>query len=130
MVLWEDRVTPANDTLITLKDACDIFFGGRVTVATLKAEHAKGNLEMSKIGRSYWTTIAKLREMEAKCRVAVPARASGSTRSERPGQSLMADPDIARGAALRKLDELKQHFGNTSRGSTGRPPVKRRSLQT
>ena len=115
-----------DDALITLKDACEIFFQGKVTVATLKAEHAKGNLEMSKIGRSYWTTIAKLKEMEAKCRVAVPARASGSTKSERPGQSLMADPDIARGAALRKLDGLKQHFASTSKGSTGRQLVTRR----
>ena len=28
-----------DDTLITLKDACEIFFGGKITVATLKAEH-------------------------------------------------------------------------------------------
>ena len=53
-------MTLTDDTLITLKDACDIFFGGRITVATLKSEHAKGNLDMSKIGRSYFTTIAKL----------------------------------------------------------------------
>lgn len=123
-------MAPGDDTLITLKDACEIFFGGRVTVATLKAEHGKGNLDMSKIGRSYWTTITKLREMEAKCRVAVPARASGSTNRAIPGQSLMADPDIARGAALRKLDELKKHFVSTSKESTSRSPAKRRSLQT
>ena len=33
----------AEDTLLTLKDACEIFFAGRITVATLKAEHARGN---------------------------------------------------------------------------------------
>jgi hypothetical protein len=109
-------MTLTDDTLITLKDACEIFFGGRITVATLKAEHARGNLDMSKIGRSYWTTIAKLKEMDAKCRVEVPARASGSIRSENPGPSSTADPAIAQGSALRKLDELRKHFGITSRG--------------
>jgi hypothetical protein len=80
-------MTLTDDTLITLKDACEIFFGGRVTVATLKAEHARGNLEMSKIGRSYFTTLAKLKAMDAKCLVEAPARASGSIRSEAHGPS-------------------------------------------
>jgi hypothetical protein len=123
-------VTLADDTLLTLKDACEIFFGGKVTVATLKAEHARGNLDISKIGRAYFTTIRKLREMEEKCRVEAPARNSGSTKHEIPGPSSMADPVIAQGAALRRLSELKQHFGITSRESTSRPKLKRRSLQT
>jgi hypothetical protein len=119
-------MTPADDSLLTLKDACEIFFRGKVTVATLKAEHARGNLDMSKIGRCYWTTIAKLREMESRCRVEAPGRASGSIKPARLGQSLMADPDIAQGAALRKLDELKAHFGNTSKRNTSRPSVRHR----
>lgn len=114
------------DELLTLKDACEIFFRGKVTVATLKAEHARGNLDMSKIGRSYWTTIAKLKEMEEKCRVEAPARASGTTKAVRPGQSLMAAPDIAQGAALRKLDELKAHFGTTSKRNTNRQLARHR----
>lgn len=105
---------PADDTLITLKDACEIFFGGKITVAVLKAEHAKGNLDLSKIGRSYWTTIAKLRDMDAKCRVEAPARNSGSTRGANPGQSLTADPAVAQGSALRTLSRLKEHLESTS----------------
>ncbi len=119
---------PADDTLITLKDACEIFFGGKVTVAVLKAEHAKGNLDMSKIGRSYWTTIAKLRDMDAKCRVEAPARNSGSTKAADHGRSLTADPAIAQGSALRTLSRLKESFGNTSKASTSRPKVPTRSL--
>jgi hypothetical protein len=123
-------MTLTDDTLLTLKDACEIFFGGRVTVATLKAEHARGNLDMSKIGRSYFTTIAKLKQMEERCRVVAPARNSGSTRSAEAGQSSMEDPAIAQGAALRKLSSLKEHFGITSRQNTNRPNQRRRSSPT
>lgn len=121
-------MTPNDDELITLKDACQIFFGGRVTVATLKSEHARGNLDMSKIGRSYWTTIAKLRDMDAKCRVEAPARNSGSTKAADHGRSLTADPAIAQGSALRTLSRLKESFGNTSKASTSRPKAPTRSL--
>jgi hypothetical protein len=119
-----------DNDLITLKEACEIFFGGRVTVAVLKAEHAKGNLDMSKIGRSYFTTIAKLKEMAEKCRVEAPDHGSGQIKGEIHGPSSMADPAIAQGAALKRLGELKQHFGITSKESTGRPKLKRRSLPT
>ena len=121
---------PADDTLLTLKDACEIFFGGKVKVATLKAEHARGNLAMSKIGRSYWTTIAKLREMEAKCRVEAPARASGSIRNEAHGQSSTAEAVAARDSLMMKLGGLRKPSATTSRRSTSSRTVQRRSSQT
>ena len=107
-----------DDTLITLKDACEIFFRGKVTVATLKAEHAKGNLDMSKIGRSYWTTIAKLRDMDQKCRVEAPALSSGGTKSAKAGPLSMDESAAAQDSALRKLQERKKLLGITSRQST------------
>ncbi len=122
--------TTPQDTPITLKDACEDYFRGKMSVATLIAEHRRGKLELMKIGRSYYTTISNLREMEAKCLVAVPARGSGSTASAKRGQSWTAEPGIAQGAALRKLDELKEHFATTSKASTSMASVKRRSLQT
>ena len=93
-------MTP-DDALLTLKDACEIFFRGKVTAATLKAEHARGNLDMTKIGRSYFTTIGKLREMEAKCRVEAPAQSSGSTRRVIDGRSATAKASAAQTAGLR-----------------------------
>ncbi len=120
----------AEDELITLKDASEIFFGGRVTVATLKAEHAKGHLDISKFGRSYFTTPAKLKAMEAKCHAKPPARSSGSIRSEEPGQSSTVEGVAARDSLLMKLDGLKKPSGNTSRGSTSSRTAQRRSLQT
>src|ERR1700756_5377885 len=101
-------------TLITLKDACDIFFGGKITVATLKAEHARGNLDMSKIGRSYWTTIAKLREMDQKCRVEVQAPGFGSTRTAERSRSLTNESAAAQDSALKKLRERQRLLRTTS----------------
>lgn len=121
---------PADDTLITLKDACEIFFGGKITVATLKAEHARGNLDMSKIGRAYFTTIGKLKQMEAKCRVEAPAPSSGSIRNEEPGLSSTVEAAAARDSLLMKLDGLKRPSGNTSRRNTSSRIVPRRSSQT
>jgi hypothetical protein len=123
-------MTPADDALLTLKDACEIFFRGKVTVATLRAEHARGNLDMSKIGRSYWTTIAKLREMEAKCRVAAPARASGSIRKEEPGLSSTVEADAARDSLLMNLDKLRKPSANTSRRSMSSKTALHRTSQT
>jgi hypothetical protein len=119
-----------DDQLMPLRKAAEIFLGDAKHVATLRAEAARGNLVVSKIGRGYWTTLARLKAMDEKCQGEIPAQDSGSTKSEIPGPLSMADPVIAQGAALRRLNELKQHFGITSRESTGRPKLKRRSLPT
>mgnify|MGYP001568628793 CR=1 FL=1 len=50
-VAQRDPMTPADDALLSLKDACEIFFRGKVTVATLKAEHTRGNLDIARVTR-------------------------------------------------------------------------------
>ena len=117
------------DQLITLRRAAEIFLGDRKHVATLRAEAARGNLVVSKIGRGYWTTLARHREMEQKCQGAPQVRNSGSTNPETPGPSSTVDPAIAQGAALRTLEGLKQHFGITSKRNTSRSNQKHRSSQ-
>src|SRR6478609_6334618 len=109
------------DRLMPLKEAAKVFLGDSRHVHTLKAEIGRGNLVASKIGRSYWTTLPALRDMETKCRVEATGRNSGSTRTGTATPSSTVDPAIAQGSALRKLDELKKHFGTTSPGSTSRP---------
>ena len=116
----------ADDQLLTLEHAAEIFLGDRKRVSTLRAEANRGNLVVSKIGRAYWTTLARLKEMDEKCRVEVPAQSSGTTKSERRSPSSMADPDIAQGAALRTLAGLKESFRNTSKGSTSRSRARAR----
>jgi hypothetical protein len=107
-----------DDTLLTLKDACEIFFDGRITAATLRAEHARGNLDMSKIGRAYFTTPAKIREMERKCRVEAQGPNFGSTKSETLGPSSMDGSEAAQASAHMKLQERRKLLGITSRRNT------------
>lgn len=116
----------ADDQLLTLEHAAEIFLGDRKRVSTLRAEANRGNLVVSKIGRNYWTTLARLKEMDAKCRVEVEAPASGKTKPATPGQLLMADPDIAQGSALMTLRGLKKHFASTSQKGTSASRAKAR----
>jgi hypothetical protein len=114
----------ADDRRMTLKQAAALFFGDARHAATLRVEIDRGNLVASKIGRAYWTTLPALQEMEAKCRVEAQARGSGGTAAGNPGPSSTDDPTVAQGSALRTLNELKEHFGTTSKASTSRPKVR------
>lgn len=125
-----EKSTMSPERRLTLKQAAEIFFGDARHASTLRVEIERGNLVASKIGRAYWTTLPALHDMEAKCRVEAQARASGQTRTETPGPSSTAEPAIAQGAALRKLDELSKHFGITSRANISRPQVRIRSSRT
>lgn len=119
-----------DDQLIPLRRAAELFLGDGKHVATLRAEAARGNLVVSKIGRSYWTTMARLKAMDEKCREDQVAQSSGSTRSEEHGPLQTVDPVIAQGSALRTLSRLKQDLGITSKASTNRPRLRTRSLRT
>jgi hypothetical protein len=119
-----------DDQLLTLEHAAEIFLGDRRRVATLRAEATRGNLAISKIGRSYWTTLGRLKEMDAKCLVEAPARASGSIRTEKPGLSSTVESAAARDSLLMKLNGLKKPSGNTRRQSTSSKTAPRRSSQT
>jgi hypothetical protein len=85
-----------DEDLITLKDASEIIFGGRVSPATLKDQWRRGNLDLSKIGRSYFASVADFKGLKTKCLVERPARASGSTRKEEPGLSSTVEAAAAR----------------------------------
>ena len=60
--------------LITLEDACKFFLHGKVTVATLRAEHKAQRLEIYRIGRRDFTTLSDLKDMQKRCRVEPPAQ--------------------------------------------------------
>ncbi len=86
-----------DDLPLSLKEVCERVFGGSISVASLMAEYARGNLEISKIGRTYFTTPADLKAMFVKCRVtpqkwvAVPPRGS-------PNQVKQSDEAYAKAA--------------------------------
>lgn len=120
----------SDDTLITLKDACEIVFGGRVSPATLKDQWRKGRLDLSKIGRSYFASVADFKGLKIKCLVERPALASGSIKREEPGLSSTVEAAAARDSLLAKLDGLKSISASTSRRSMSSKTAQRRSSQT
>ncbi|SHG73143.1 hypothetical protein [Bradyrhizobium erythrophlei] len=62
------------DAPLPLSDACEIYFSGRISVATLKAEQKRGNLEIYKIGRQYFTSFNQIKVMMEKCRLPSESR--------------------------------------------------------
>ena len=83
------------DQPISLKAVCKIIFKGRISVATLKAEHGRGNLEIFKIGRAYFTTRRHVEAMIEKCRLqarGAPSRtaADNLTKKARTAAALAA----------------------------------------
>jgi hypothetical protein len=61
-----------DDRPMNLKEAAAMY---GLTVATLRAEAARGRLEIFRIGRRDYTTIQAMREMVRKCRDAARQRA-------------------------------------------------------
>jgi hypothetical protein len=123
-------MTLADDDLITLKDACEVIFGGRVSPATLKDQWRKGNLDLSKIGRSYFASVADFKGLKTKCLADRPARASGSIRKEEHGLSSTAESAAARDSLLTTLNGLRKPSANIRHQSTSLKTAQRRSSQT
>ena len=107
-----------DDMLITLKDACEIVFAGRVSPATLKDQWRRGNLDLSKIGRSYFASVADFKGLKTKCLADRPARASGSIRKEEPGLSLTAEAAAAQDSLKLTIIEQRKRLATTSRRNT------------
>lgn len=114
----------SDDDPITLSRACEIFQGA-IRPATLRAEAARGNLEIFRIGRRHFTTAASVREMIRKCRVAAQPPGSISTRSASPGQSETERILSAQAALNQTLRELKERLKRTSAPSTNRSAARR-----
>lgn len=109
-----------DDDPITLKDACEKFFAGAFTIATLRAEHRRGNLEVYRIGKRDFTTLRDLREMQRKCRVAHKAPVSISTHDESSGLSEMDKRSSALAALSQTTKALKSSSPNISAANTNR----------
>ena len=61
-----------DDEPMTLAEACEIIFRGAIKPATLKAEAARGNLVIERIGRRHFVTRATINAMRERCRVTRP----------------------------------------------------------
>src|SRR3954468_5256204 len=107
-----------DDELITLQEASQIVFGGRISPASLKAEWRKGHLDLSKIGRSYFAPVGDFKGLHSRCLANRPARASGTIDRETPTPSSTDESGSALASLMMKLDALKSTSANTSPRST------------
>lgn len=114
-----------DDDPITLKEACEIVFRNTCAVATLRAEADRGRLNISKIGKRYYTTLRSARELYDKCRVGPKAQGSISTLEDALGSYAKARALYAR-LALRQTLTVQGNFsGDTSQVNTSRNRVRR-----
>ncbi|MCP4319529.1 MAG: hypothetical protein GY789_26975 [Hyphomicrobiales bacterium] len=117
----DDRQFPiGDDDPMTLLEACQIVFRGTIKPATLRAEAARGNLVVERIGRRDFVTRAAIQEMRERCRAQQKVPASGLTETQDCGSSEMERRSAALAAALKSARELRKGSGHTSRKSTNR----------
>lgn len=95
------------DQPITLEFVSRIKFDGAVSVASLMAEHSRGRLVITKIGRSYYTTLDEIDEMLRLCRVPSPAHVSGSAKNETRVPASPIEIESARAAARASIKRLR-----------------------
>ena len=116
----------AEDNFMTLKDACEIVFRGKIKVATLRAEIGRGNLTVFRVGRRDFTTLKHVREMVQRCRVESPPRGSIAIPHDAHGLSETERLTSAQAALNLTLQGLKRPSPPTSVESTDRRPARRR----
>lgn len=117
---------PTDDDPVTLKEACEIVFRNTCTVSTLRAAADRGTLEVSRIGKRLYTTLAAARELYAKCRVEKRRQGFTLIRSVSNGSSETDRASSAQAALSQTVRELKSSLRNTSDTNTNRSAARRR----
>lgn len=114
-----------DDTPITLKKACEVFFHDEITPDTLRAERARGNLLIVRIGKKDFVTRAGLRGMmNKKCPSGENLPDSTLTPSNESGSSETERTLSAQGAARVSAERLKKLSKSTSPASSNQPSAK------
>lgn len=72
-----------DDDLVTLKEACELFFGGRLTKSSLRLEASRGNLEIIRIANKDFVTRNGIRRMIDRCRLPVKDDTGNKSASDR-----------------------------------------------
>lgn len=111
-----------DDVPLTLAEACEVFFRGRITPATLRAEARRGRLSLMRIGRAHFVTPSAVREMMRRCQDPQKVPASTSIPSSAPGSSATDRSRDALAAANSIATELKKGSRPTSPKSSSPSP--------
>ncbi|TAN19679.1 MAG: hypothetical protein EPN45_00630 [Rhizobiaceae bacterium] len=64
----EERAVLDENEPVTLREACRLFFGNRISPSALRTEAAKGNLVITQIARKDFVTRRDIEEMKQRCR--------------------------------------------------------------
>lgn len=97
---------------VTLEEACTIVFRGLIKPSTLRAEAARGRLDVRRIGRRDFTTLRSARELMT-CQDEKRRRVFISTKNESNGSSETDKASSAQAALSQKLRLLKGSLKNT-----------------
>lgn len=115
---------PYEDSPLTLKEACQIFFRGRITPVTLRAEARRGRLTIMRVGRADFVTPQAMREMMTKCQDQPKELGSTSIQSNANGSSETDRSQSALAAANQIGQALKKNSAPTSARSSNQSPGK------
>ena len=105
-----------DDDPVTLDDACELFFRGRLTKSSLRTEARRGNLELIRIANKDFVTHNGVKRMIEKCRKNESRQGyiSEKTGIETSGSSGTEQPMSAQDALRIKLKTQAKSSKNTS----------------
>jgi hypothetical protein len=117
---------PGDDDPVTLQEACELAFRGTITVASLRAEASRGNLDIFRVGRRDFTTLRAVREMQAKCLAGRKGRTYTVTPAASNGLSEMDHVSSALAALRTSTKKLRSSSQSTSVENTNPRQAQRR----
>jgi hypothetical protein len=100
----------------TLREAADLY---RLKVSTLRAEAARGRLDIFRLGKRDYTTLKAMREMVRKCQEEGRRRASTLIQGDGNGLSETARASSAQAALNQTVVALRSGLSNISGRNTG-----------
>jgi hypothetical protein len=109
-----------DDEPISLAEACNLFFRGRLTKSSLRTEARKGNLEIIQIANKDFVTKNGIKRMIEKCRKNADQPDYGSDRTAEHGSSRTAKSVSPQDAAKIKLQQLRKSLPSTLPTNTSR----------
>ena len=109
------------DRPLTLKEAGELY---RLKISTLRAEGARGRLDIFRLGKRDYTTLESLRSMVRKCQEEGRRRASTSTQGGDNGSSATEQASSAQAALKQTVTALKHGLPRISGKSTSRTVVR------
>jgi hypothetical protein len=108
----------SDDDPIPLRQACGLWPEAKLTLSTLRAEAARGHLDIFRMGKRDYTTPKSMREMVRRCREESRHRGSTSTLDVVNGSSETVQASSAQAALNQTVAALKAGLPRISARNT------------